>query len=53
MTVILASASTLHELVIRSEGGGDGSPKSWTALQPMFYGWRLLSATRAPQRQSK
>ncbi len=38
-------------LVVRTERGGDGSPKSnclsATALQPVFYVLRLLSATRA------
>ncbi len=40
--------------MVRAESGGDGSPKSYclsasfrATLQPMFYGLRLLSATRA------
>ncbi len=45
----------LPGLVVRTESGGDGSPNSFclsatafaTDLQQVFYGLRLLSATRA------
>ncbi len=34
--------------MVRTENGGDGSPKKIiSVLQPMFYGVRPLSATRA------
>ncbi len=44
--VFLASASTLPRLVVRTESGGDGSPKSYCLVATAF-GQRLLSATRA------
>ncbi len=44
--VFLASASTLPGLVVRTESGGDGSPKSYCLVATAF-GQRLLSATRA------
>ncbi len=51
----LISTSALPGVVRRTEGGEDGSPNYCffqrcsvgTPLQPLFYGSRLLSATRA------